>query len=301
MLNMKYKVMELLIDKNNIDLFIEPEWHRMFRQGHINKMKQSIFSGDIFGEVITINEINNEWRLINGNHRVRALRECILIDPSISMTNTLHIYHDLSVDDEKIIYGKLSRGIRETRSDKLKAYCNDILIWKLLQKDFPTHVHIYSVNRQDNNAITLSGLLEPYMIRKSVSFNFFTLDSFISNVILLTEDDYEKLKNIISLFIDIFGYPAKHNPFSQTTFMSVFLKIWYREIERTDGSGIDNVRRALNELKNRHRLELESICKSGGRSAQEYCYSFVIGKINKMSVKRFRDINEIKMFEVEKK
>lgn len=284
-----YKVSSIFINNKNINDFIEPKWHRQYRITQINKLKNTILKGFTFGEVITLNKVEEKFRVINGNHRIFALRDLILAGNEINVKTTIHTYEDLTEDEEKEIYGKINAGVKETRSDKLKAYLSKIRIYQDISDNFPCRVCIYNISRSSINSINLSTLLESYILRKEANFNWLDLDNFIEECKKLGKEDYSILDEMIKVFIEIFGEPNYYNPFSKSTFFSVYLKFYYSEIEKNKINKVIFVER-FKKIKNRYLSELEQLSKSGGRSAKLSLYNYTLTILNKGEKYKFEEI-----------
>lgn len=281
-----FEVKEIKIDKRNINKFIEPEWHRRHRSSQISKIRAGLEHGIHWGETITVNNVNNINRLINGNHRISAFKDYIIRNPEGSIITTLHIYKNLTSKEEKEIYSIIAQSIKETTDDYLKARKDSISLFKLMdERGFPFNLVLYSVTDKTINSMRFTDFLKGYIYRTSTSLSRGGKEAFLSDCQRLMEIDYYKLKDAAKIFIESFGEPGKLNVYSKSTFLAGFMKVYYTEVELKEGIGKELLLTKIKKYLPRYKTIFEEQCRQGGVVSQEQAYRYFVDKILNSSKK----------------
>jgi hypothetical protein len=105
-LDMPYIERKIIIDKENVDRFIRPEWHRDFYEAHVSKIAGGLLAGIHPSESITVNykSESKDYRVINGNHRMAAIKKVIENHPEFSIVMGVKCYKDLTSQEERDLY-----------------------------------------------------------------------------------------------------------------------------------------------------------------------------------------------------
>ena len=111
----KYVMKTAEIDKVSINrFFIYEEERRKIRLGKVKSIVAQFSNKDNkkqhFDAPLVVNEINNKQNIIDGNHRIEAIKEQILRDKQFKIKLWMAIYRDLTREQEREIYHKWNRG-----------------------------------------------------------------------------------------------------------------------------------------------------------------------------------------------
>lgn len=275
-INKPYVQKTWLACKLNIKNFVRPEWHRDFRESHISTIMNAMARGEHPSENITINSIGKMHRIINGNHRMEAIRRIIALHPEFCIEMTFTVYYDLTKDEEIAIYEKVNNTKTENGLDKLKAQMIGTDIMELINDRFPFRISFRSLKREERNVITAGTLLSSYMMRNDSTItkgNKF----WMHNVKDLSEKDYNRMVRFCQLFKRVCGEPSRSNPYSSYNCFSVFAKLYYTTV----GVDIteDEYEKKLRDVIVRHTPDL--IMMNRGVHQQDALYNFVFDKFGK--------------------
>ena len=158
------------ITHRNINEFVRPHWHRDFRQSHIDNIRRGINRGNHFSETITVNVSKNKYAVINGNHRIQAIRHIIGNDKDFTIQIRLTVYHGLDREEEIKLYNIINTAKAETLIDRIKAECIDTPIIKNIQSSFPVKLLFRTPAHNEVNALSVIQILSPYLNRKKKRF-----------------------------------------------------------------------------------------------------------------------------------
>ena len=267
------------LTKRNINQFIRPEWHREFRTQHMNTIKNAMKRGEHPSENITVNQITGlrtHNRILNGNHRIEAIKQIFQDHPNFSIEITLTIYTNLTKEEEILVYEKINNTRRETGLDKIKANLIGAEIYEYIEKRFPCRVLFRNMSQSDRNSISAGTLLSSYINRntKRVGGGALTMLKLIQT---LKKQDYERMFNFVTFFKRVCGEPSKQNLYSSYNVFSVLAKIYYTLV------GVDITEKEY-ELKLKNiimRYTSQIAIYNKGIHQQKELYLFILGKLGK--------------------
>lgn len=270
-----YVQKNIIISKANIGTFKRPEWHREYRDAHVNKIMVSIKRGNHPSENLTINEISKKnRRMINGNHRIEAISRIIKESPEFQIEMSMSIYSQLNKDEEIEIYSRVNNTRRETNLDRIKAHCIDSPIMKMIAQRFPFRVIYRSPAAKEVNVISVGTLFAGYAAKdmRTVSISGARLIDAIKS---MEEKDYDRLVKFASTFKSIFGEPHANNVYSSYNLFSAISKVYfnYVGIELTQEKFVEKMKRLIV----RHTADL--IMLNRGIHNQEPLYEFILRQV----------------------
>ncbi len=218
------KIMEFEITKDNIDDFVSPEWQRFTRVMRIKDFEGAIKKGNFFGTLFTVNRLDNKFRIINGNHRIKAIRSKLKDKP---IKVILEIFEGLSEEEEKEIFNKISIEIPQTLDDYLYIYRNEIPFWKMVKEKFPISISSYPFE----NSIRLKTIIDIYAssINDTVTFDIKAIAR--EKALNLSKKIDYRFYNLIYGFFELYketiGIP-KRNPFFKPVILIPILNIYIK-------------------------------------------------------------------------
>lgn len=190
-------IQEFEINKETIEQFEHPDWQRNIRLSTINKFKKSLKEDSFFGTLITVNKINGKFRLINGNHRLRAIKESLFKINKIKVI--LDIYENLTESEEKDIFSKISIESSQTLDDYLYIHKEEIPIFNKLS-NFPINISIYP----HKSSIRLSTFIKivKSIRNRQLECDFSAMDrgEALNIAMEITENEFICLKKFFNLF-----------------------------------------------------------------------------------------------------
>lgn len=268
----------VVLDKRSINKYIRPEWHRDMRKNHINHIAVSLRNGEHFNENITVNEVNGKKRILNGNHRMQAVRSVIEKYPQFKIECTETIYKNLDLDEERSIYSIINRVKTETMNDYIKAHCFDSNIYKMVQERFPSTVGFYNVSRSSRNYIHFATLIRPYLSRNSTTsvVRGFPKDAFVEEIRKMDEDAYDRMAKFMRFFKRTFGEPGSGNIYAEYHKITSIAKIYYTETAA--GIGEEYLEKRFTMIKKRMPQLFDR--KLGNYSDQIFFYHDLVRALN---------------------
>lgn len=267
-----YVQKNIVICKENIDTFKRPEWHREYRESHVNHIMVSIKRGNHPSENLTINEISEKnRRTINGNHRLEAVRRIIKESPDFNIEMSMSIYTNLSKAEEIEIYSVVNNTKRETHMDRIKAHCIDAPVMKLIAQRFPFRVVYRSPQPKEVNVISVGTLFAGYAAK---NLHGVTLSGthLIDAIKAMDENDYDRLAKFASVFKSIFGEPHTNNVYSSYNLFSCISKTYfnYVGIDMTQEKFVEKMKKLV------MRNTADLIMLNRGIHNQDALYEFIL-------------------------
>jgi len=103
-LKLKYKFISYEINNITINEFQTMERARILRIEKIRELKSMIINANHFDSPIIINDIQTKKRIIDGQHRLTAIKEILKENPDFVINVLLVVYQNLGRDEEKEIF-----------------------------------------------------------------------------------------------------------------------------------------------------------------------------------------------------
>lgn len=278
-----------LINKSNIDKFsINSRDRRNIRDGKVKELIAQLKTGQHFSSPFVINEVEDKWRLIDGNHRQESIKHCISEDKSFEIVIWMAVYKNLSIDEEREVYSLWNKGVTQTSTDFLKAHFETVSMGKEMIRRLP--VTIYG----DKQHLPIKSLVGCQIdAKKHKKFNGSYSggrEETIADFQAVTPDDVDLVEEFCDFMENCFGkYDKKNNSqFYQTTPLSVFYRIWFdnQDISKS------NLVKIFIRIFAKDPKKWESFTKSGGRSASQSFYRVAIPTLNGISSMHIKNDEE---------
>lgn len=279
-----YKQDVVVINKDNISRFVRPKWHRDFREPHIKEIMNGLLGGNHFNEVVTTNYNGKDYEIINGNHRMEAVRRILELHPKFSIQVTVAAYSELTPDEQKDLYSIINNVKNESMDDFVKAHCYDSKIYKLMTKGtFPCNVGFYSTKAANLNYIPFTTLMKSYMSRHETKqlIMMFRKDELVEEIRKLDEKDYDRISEFVRFFRETFGDPSSTNKYANYHKLLIIAKIYYIETEM--GIGRDNLQKRFEYAKMKYPSEFDGRVQN--LAEQKLFYSRIVMILNE--IKKF--------------
>ncbi len=273
-INRPYVQRNILITKGNIKNYVRPEWHREFRERHIRIIEKALIRGEHPSENITVNNLNGKNRIINGNHRIQAIKNVIAEYPKFRIELTFTIYSRLSREEEIVIYEKVNNTKKESGLDKLKAHLVGTEIYKLMMERFPFKPLFRNQSGSDRNSLSTGTILASYVVRNEKCIAAGNVQ-ILKKAVQLDENDYNNIAKFCRFFKRVCGEPSRDNLYSSYNIFSVIAKIYYTtvRIEMTE----DEYEKKLKKVLQRNTSDLMLLNR--GVHNQKQLYEFILSKL----------------------
>ena len=277
-----YEMKKFVITSDNIDKFRILEGRRQISENHVKRIHGALLNGNNPVGTLIVNQRNNEIRLIDGNHRIEALKRYFTykkLYAKIKVECMLKIYHGLSDEEERQVYADEAIRKNETAEDRLNMFKDTLVFWKLINDRlnlFPCRVNIYPAKEGIRFRVILDALLT---VKTTSDIGYYpkylAKDDLIDFCNDLTHNDYLLIKEFISFFISVFGDINSDNVFAKRHYFMPLFDIYTRNREQKN----------LNNFKQRfHRVfgkpELMMYVNLGGREAQTRIRSLMLEFMN---------------------
>lgn len=187
-----YTTEKFLITAKNIGQFKLIENRRYLRESHAKQIKRALLEGVNFDAPIIINQVKDQKRIIDGQHRITAIKEILETFPKFKVWVTLFIYSNLTKQQEQNLFSKINRGMRQSSDDYVMMYFDEIPILEEIKAD----VTIY----KKPDKMHFKPLLEGYLFAQKKGRLGISREEFIDKVSHLDKEDSKKIKEFIKGF-----------------------------------------------------------------------------------------------------
>jgi len=254
------------ITKKNIqEYYLILDERRDIRWGKVDSIMKNLIKKNHFESPIVINETPMGKRVLDGNHRIEAIKKFLENYPDSCVEVHIAKYKGMNRDKEREKYTSWNKGTPESANDYLKNYYKTIPLGEKLLKELPV-------------TLKTNGEELPIRLLVGAEINAGKQNRFEGgyavggekSVLDFQSLQLENLKNMKAFIMDmqdVFGQPHRKSKYYRSTPLNAFYRIWYdnRNIP------IPKLKRALKRIYNEWDIQWEDNAKKGGRSA---CVSF---------------------------
>lgn len=214
----EYEIEKFDLSPENLDKFEIMPNRRQIGEVHVGKIHAVLLRGQNPIGVLIVNEKNGKYRLIDGNHRIEALKRFYGYrkeNKKISVQCIVKKYKNLSEDEEREIYSNEAKRKNESHEDRLNMYKDKMVFWKLTQditNEFPCPVSIYPSKK----SLRFRTILDALCTVKSEMKNgyvprYLSKEELVNFTMDLGYEDFLVMKKFMRLFQQVFGEVSKDN------------------------------------------------------------------------------------------
>lgn len=186
----------------------------------------------VFGTIV-LNIRDGEKRIIDGNHRFKAIEMYLQKNPDCRVGATFDIYKDATDEEEKEIFILRNDVQPQNKMDYVQTQCYDTFIYKALidkKKHFPFSISLRHQTKMKLGHIPFQRLIEPYIQRNLKSFRGLSTTDLLSAIKQMGEDDFNNLKEFGEMYVDIFGQPEPETTSTKAAFLISFQRLYWSAI-----------------------------------------------------------------------
>jgi hypothetical protein len=229
-----YTVKKIVLTAKNIDRIVGAINQRKIRTGVVKSILEQLRLGKHFESPISVNFRDGDYRLFDGGHRTMAMRRFFDEHPNEKIEVTMHVYDNLSDEEEREEYTIVNKGTKQSTNDVVKQYASTIPAFQLMLKGwqkggkhnkFACPVTAYP----SPNSVSFYRLVSAYFAAQQENFMGGypgTAFEFIDKAQDLTKEDVFMMNAFMKDFIDAFG-PLKNNGYVRSTPFTAIFRLWY--------------------------------------------------------------------------
>jgi len=198
-------------DKNNIDkvIIVNP---RRQRPKQVLSIYRELMQGKFFDACLVINRVNGNIRVIDGQHRISAMKKYFQENSKTKIGTFMAVYNNLTRDEERQVYTRWNSATRQNTHDFINSHKEVITMYKRFIKELPCTIY------GSKNKMRLKNIADGYFSAKEKVFPggvTYTNYDFVQELQKLTDADMDTL-------IDTFNiYYSSFNPYDHTDFVNL--------------------------------------------------------------------------------
>lgn len=283
-LKKEFEVKNFIITPESISKFEIMENRRAIGDGHVGQIHAALMRGRNPMGVIIVNETSQgKWRLIDGNHRVEAVKRFYAYkkdNQKIKVECVVRIYKNLSPDEERETYSDEAKRKNESHEDRLNMYKDTINFWKMTQdpfKEFPCKVSIY----QQKKSLRLRTILDSLCTVKSeMSNGYYPKYLRKQDLVLFARDcdydDFLLMKKFLTIFQEVFGEMSSDNVLTRRIGFIPLFDIFYKNFRTSQN---ETVRERFTLIMGKS--DIMMYLNMQGREAQQMVRDLMVNYMNK--------------------
>lgn len=232
-----YKTRKIVLSEADLHkLFKLMEHPRPLKEAQVAHISNAMKKGTHFDTPFVVNDISTEktqrLQLIDGGHRLEAMKRFFRLYSDKTVEVTFHVYDHLNDQEAREVYDKWSKAVRATLSDRIHVNQEDFKIFDWISTEgFPTNVSIYGV-KKGGKGFRFTVLMGAYLGRVSMHHGAGgRLEEVLARVKRLDHEDYLRLKQFAKDFIEAFGQPDQSNSFSRSTAIYCLMKTYFANLQ----------------------------------------------------------------------
>jgi len=239
------------------------------RTGRVNMLTGVLENNDNFSGSWTVNHKGSKLRMIDCNHRHSALEQYFARHPEGIVELDLHVWHDLTEDEERAEYDKCANNAGQTTSDFLQQHKAVLNVWaKINDAETEGNFPIKVSHKTQGTALALHHVFHPFLTRDDIPYRGAYAGSASAFVNILrgwntgkTELNsegylaYNMMRAFLLDFKDVFGDFSKNNKFWRPPILFAVFRIWY------DSKNHLNIMQIRKELKKLTKPNGKAVCE----------------------------------------
>lgn len=232
-----YTMKNIIVTPENIEQFKSMDSIRNIRKTQVERLKVAFLNKDYLEATpMHVNFRDNEYRVIDGNHRLWALREIFDTKKAKSINLVMAVYENLSNSEEKDIYDLIAKQVPQNTNDFLSLHRTEFPIWEIIsKKSFPCKITIYG-SKDSVQLKTFLYMLNSIKRKKVETANYLTRDCLLSIGKKTKGEDYDLLSRFIRIFMASLGIPGTENKFSKLHIIVPLFHVWYYNKDKVRGT-----------------------------------------------------------------
>lgn len=155
------------------EVFIRTDNARDLRKGRVKKLTKVLMENSNFSGVWLVNQKGKKLRNIDCNHRYDAVIDFFAYCPDAEIEVELHLYHDLTEDEERKEFSKSNNSAGQTVSDYLQQYKKTLNIWEYINNEYVKSNFPIKVSHKSNpnkKVMALHNLFQCYVVRDEMPY-----------------------------------------------------------------------------------------------------------------------------------
>lgn len=136
-----YVMKRFIIGKKSIKNFVEikpPYGHRRkWRKSHTNKIVVGMNKSEHFESPLVLEIINGKFRVIDGWHRIMAIKSWLKKNPDNKISIYAAVYQPMTSNERRKVYRRWNVGITQSTDDFIESYRDDIPIFQKMITELP--------------------------------------------------------------------------------------------------------------------------------------------------------------------
>jgi hypothetical protein len=238
----EFKTTTVEIRKADLDEFAKFHICRDLRPLHVQRIVEGIEkNGHVLGTIV-VNKVHGELKVIDGNHRVEAIKVFLGTHPDGVVKAVFDKYENLGEEDEKTVFLKRNMVVAQNKLDYVQTQCYDTYIYEALidgsATDFPVKVSLR--RERGSTAIPFQRLIEPYLTRGKSSMDSLSSTELIVGLRKLTSIDLRNLAEFAQAYVEIFGPPEPETPQTQALFLIAIQRLYWTAVKQITASEFKN-------------------------------------------------------------
>lgn len=233
---MQPEIIPFDLNKKNIDNFIPIRNQRAIRRNQVSRLKSAIRNGEYIEAspifVSSSRKIVGAGKVvvIDGNHRILAIRELLQQKFDTSFSVTLAVFHNIPESLQRDVYDRIAKQVPQTINDLINLHKDEFILWEIInKKPFPTKTTIYP-SQLAVDLRTLLNMLDSSAKQKKSSMVGLSRDEILSVGRNTTEDDFYTLSEFFKVFVATFGEVGKNNRYCNSNFLLPLFYVWKRNL-----------------------------------------------------------------------
>jgi hypothetical protein len=275
---LKSKYCKITLDNENVDDMFEFLGNRRdIRGGVVNRLVKVLEDGDHFETPLMTNLVRKRHRLLDGNHRIEAVKKYLQKYPNRKIEVFVFYYTNLNPDMEKQMYTKWNLGIKQNTNDFVRQYWDDIPLAQLFVGDEKMPCKVGP--KWAKGTMEFKTLLAGYLTKDKENWEgayYGSAMDFIEECQGFGHKAFAELKQFLQEYTLVFGIPNNKNiHYKQAVFFSL-IKIW---CDNKAQKGPDAIQRAFKRLFMHERVQYYSTM-GGTRENCKFCRKDLLDVIN---------------------
>jgi hypothetical protein len=233
-LKLQARPQKYLLTKGEMKMMERMEHARPIREKQVKSLLAALKRGAHFDAPLVVNETikdgERNMRVLDGNHRLEAVKLYLKEHPESSIQVLLLIYDNLTEEEERAVFIRHNLTIHVTLSDRVEVTQDDFPIYKMMRRNFPTSVTTCGP-KAGQQGLKFINLITAYATRLNTGPSSGRANEVLNRAKLYGKQDYETMSAFVEDFVAAFAQPARENRFSTKPGLVALFRVWSANLE----------------------------------------------------------------------
>jgi hypothetical protein len=287
-INLPYVVTRQIVNNKTIDMFeVDDMQRRLIREGQVAKLHGLLRTGNHFATPLVVNKLNGYYRMIDGNHRLEALKRALRHNAGLQVEVRFAEYKNLTREEERKVFSDWNSGTKQTAEDFLKIYWETIPFGKQILA-LPASIYTCKNKIKVKTIVYAHLTAKKNILGRNYSKN--RADA-VKDFQELDKNDLRYMREFMRFMTEMFGEFSNNEPAWKHPSVMALYKVWFYNMNINETTMKRYIQKVYNLPSNKPLIR-DLTAFSTWEGILNF-YEFIMGKLQRFSGLKIRHVKDV--------